>query len=87
MVHGSFAGREARDGGQVLPPGARRGVTARSHGAGGLGNGDKFLAAAADNARSDPNEAEMPPPEKAGPSDYTEWILLGRLDAVIQRTQ
>lgn len=83
MVHGSFAGGEARYGGASLAP--RR--SARSHGAGGLGNGDKFLAAAADNARSAPNEAEMPPPEKAGPSDYTEWILLGRLDAVIQRMQ
>ena len=52
-----------------------------------LGNGNKFLAAATDNARSVPNEARMPPPEKGRPSDYTEWIFLGRLDAMIQRVQ
>ncbi len=27
----------------------------------------------------------MPPPEKGRPSDYTEWILLDRVDAMIQR--
>jgi len=50
-----------------------------------LGNGDLFPAAATVNARSAPNEAEMLPPEKGRPSDYTGWILLGRLDAMIQR--
>jgi hypothetical protein len=27
----------------------------------------------------------MPPLEKGRPSDYTGWILLGRLDAMIER--
>ncbi len=76
---------EARYGGRGPSLASRRSV--RSHGAGGLGNGDKFLAAAADNARPAPNEAEMPPPEKARPSDDTEWIRLDRLDAMIQRVQ
>ena len=66
---------------------ARCEVSAARSGAGELGNGDKFLAAATENARSVPNEARMPPPEKGRPSDYTEWILLGRLDAMIQRVQ
>ncbi len=50
-----------------------------------LGNDDWFLAVATDNARPVPNEARILPPEKGRPSDYTGWILLGRLDAMIQR--
>ncbi len=71
----------------VEPVLARCEVSAARSGAGELGNGDKFLAAATDNARSAPNEAKMPPPEKGRPSDYTEWILLDRLDAMIERVQ
>ncbi len=54
-------------------------------GAGELGSGDKFLAAATDNARPAPIEARIPPPEKGRPCDYTGWIFLDRLDAMIQR--
>ena len=84
MIHRSFAGGAGTiRGGASLAP--RR--QAQSHGAGEVGNGDKFLAAAAASARSASNEAKMPPPEKARPCDYTEWILLDRLDAMIQRMQ
>ncbi len=48
----------------VEPVLARCEVPAARSGAGELGNGDKFLAAATDNARSAPNEAKMPPPAK-----------------------
>ncbi len=50
-----------------------------------LGNGDKFLAAATDNAWTVSGEARTSLPRKGRPSDYTEWIFLGRLDATIQR--
>ncbi len=66
---------------------ARCEVSAARSGAGELGNGDKFLAAATDNAWTVSGEARTSLPKMGRPSDYTEWILLGRLDAMIQRVQ
>ncbi len=50
-----------------------------------LGNDDRILAAATDKAWTVSGEAGTSLPKKGRPSDYTAWILLDRLDAMIQR--
>ena len=45
----------------------------------------QVLGAESRSGRRVPNGARIPPPEKGRPSDYTGWIFLDRLVAMIQR--